>query len=418
MHAYLSTRLTAPRHNAPPEVIARQGGQIAPVALFGILIASAVLALMFDTSQKIVSRSQVTNAADAAAYSGAVWTARHLNFMAYTNRAMIANHAAVGHFVSYVSWIRYVDDSIDYIDRVTQWIPYAGQYVDLVQQIVDEVRDVTERAAKAAVPAIDGWNTMFRAAQMETHASLAAGHLQELMTQTARAYDPAIRINESDDLRGMPAELRTLLEAQLLEQLVAIPTFVQRYAAGNDRNSANELINTSLQANADVRRWVSGDRGWREDLTLAQIRKRGSSTSTQGSSSANWNAADELQHRTRDFTGWARWRRVGDRTSKASAREFASNYAGVPSYYNVAGAPADKALRIVALATLSPRAALVGMNTFDPPIAVAAFARVEFRRPTTGAFATLAGNGQEYANLFNPFWEAHLAPADFSRGIQ
>src|SRR5687768_1271021 len=77
-----------------------QRGQIAPVALFGVLIASAVLVVMFNTGQKVTERSQVANAADAAAYSGAVWTARHLNFMAYTNRAMIANHAAVGHFVS------------------------------------------------------------------------------------------------------------------------------------------------------------------------------------------------------------------------------------------------------------------------------------------------------------------------------
>ena len=78
----------------------RQRGQIAPVALFGVLIASATLVMMYNTGQKVTEKSQVANAADAAAYSGAVWTARHLNFMAYTNRAMIANHAAVGHFVS------------------------------------------------------------------------------------------------------------------------------------------------------------------------------------------------------------------------------------------------------------------------------------------------------------------------------
>jgi hypothetical protein len=117
------------------EYAAKVTGQIAPVALFGILIASGVLAMMFNTGQKITEKSQLANAADAAAYSGAVWTARHLNFMAYTNRAMIANHAAAGHFISYVSWIRYVNDSIDFIDRITQFIPYVGQYVDLVQMV-------------------------------------------------------------------------------------------------------------------------------------------------------------------------------------------------------------------------------------------------------------------------------------------
>ena len=101
-------------------------GQIAPVALFGVLIASAVLVVMFNTGQKVTERSLVANAADAAAYSGAVWTARHLNFMAYTNRGMIANHVAVGHFISYVSWVRYINDSLQAIDRITQWIPYLG----------------------------------------------------------------------------------------------------------------------------------------------------------------------------------------------------------------------------------------------------------------------------------------------------
>lgn len=51
-----------------------QRGQIAPVALFGVLIAGVVLVVMFNTEQKVTERSLVANAADAAAHSGAVWT--------------------------------------------------------------------------------------------------------------------------------------------------------------------------------------------------------------------------------------------------------------------------------------------------------------------------------------------------------
>lgn len=393
-----------------------QSGQVAPVALFGILIASAVLVMMFNTGQKVTEKSQVANAADAAAYSGAVWTARHLNFMAYTNRAMVANHAAVGHFVSYVSWIRYIDDSIQYIDRITQWIPYVGQYVDMVEEIADQVRNVTERTAQVAVPAIDGWNANFRAAQLEVQASLALGNLNDLMSQTAGAYDPQIRINDRDDLATMPAELRSMLEAQLLAQLATVPAFVQRFTAGNDSNSVSELISASLRVNTDMQRWVIGERGWRENLLAAQLRKQGSTTVTQGSSTADWKATDQLQHRKREFAGWSRWRRIGDQTSKASAREFASNYAGVPHYYNVAGAPGDHSLRIAVLATKRQAnvatADLLGMTANTQPLAVAALARVEFRRPSGNAFAALASNRREYANLFNPFWEARLAPLD------
>ncbi|HWK51718.1 MAG TPA: pilus assembly protein TadG-related protein [Steroidobacter sp.] len=396
----------------------RHRGQIAPVALFGVLISSAVLVVMFNTGQKVTERSQVANAADAAAYSGAVWTARHLNFIAYANRAMIANHVAVGHFVSYVSWVRYINDSIESIDRVTQWIPYVGQYVDLAEQISAQVRDATEQAAEITIPAIDAWNANIRAAQLEAHASLAFRNVQNLMDQTGRRYDPHIRINDGDALSRMPEELHALLEAQLMTQSAAVPSFIQRYTTSRDRNSMQQLVNASLRGNSDLQRWIAGERGWRENLLAAQLRKRGATSLSQSEGGADWRAEDQLQFRTRGVFGWHRWQRIGDRVSTASAREFDSDYAGVPAYYNVSGSPGDASLRIAAIATKAQAsvatADLLGMTATAQPLAVAAVARVEFRRPRGSAFVSLGERRHEYANLFNPFWEAKLAPVTWS----
>lgn len=396
----------------------RHRGQIAPVALFGVLITSAVLVVMFNTGQKVTERSQVANAADAAAYSGAVWTARHLNFMAYTNRAMIANHAAVGHFISYVSWVRYIDDSLQAIDRVTQWIPYVGQYVDLAEQIAAQVRDATEQTAQITVPALDTWNANFRAAQAEAQASLALHNLHSLMSQTARTYDEHIQINDDDALSRMPDELRALFEAQMIAQLAAVPTFVQRYTTGRDNSSMQELVSASLRTNTDLQRWIAGERGWQEDLLAVQLRKRGATSVTQTPNGGDWRAEDQLQFRTRSLFGWRSWQRIGDRVSSASAREFDSDYAGVPAYYNVAGQPGDSSLRIAVIATKAQSrvatADLLGMSNTVHPLAVAAIARVEFRRPGGTAFAAIGERRQEYANLFNPFWEAKLAPVTWS----
>lgn len=394
----------------------RQSGQIAPVASFGVLIAGAVLVTMFNTGQKITEKSQVANAADAAAYSGAVWTARHLNFMAYTNRAMVANHAAVGHLVSYVAWIRYVDDSIEYIDRITQFIPYVGQYVGVVEQLAQSLRDATQRAAAIAVPAVDGWNANLRAAQMEVQASLALDHLNDLMQQTAQRWDPAIRVNDRDAIGKLPHEIRAVVESQLIGQLVRVPTFVERFAAGSDHGAIGELIDASVRANNDMRRWIAGERGWRENLLLAQIRKQGGTGHSQTAAGADWRATDQLQHRTRSLFGWHRWRRIGDRPSSASASEFDSSYAGVPHYYNVAGSPGDRSLRIAALA-IKPQPQVqtrsqLGLATEASTLAVAAMAKVEFTRPDDGSFARLGVDRHEYANLFNPFWEARLAPLE------
>jgi hypothetical protein len=39
-------------------------------------------------------------------------------------------------------------------------------------------------------------------------------------------------------------------------------------------------------------------------------------------------------------------------------------------------------------------------------------ARVEFHRPVGSAFAALGTQQHEYANLFNPFWDAKLVAID------
>jgi hypothetical protein len=398
----------------------RQVGQIAPVALFGILIASAALVLMYNTGQKITEKSNVTNAADAAAYSGAVWTARHLNFLAYSNRAMVANHIAVGHYVSYTSWLRYVHESIEEVDRVAQWIPYVGQYVDAVEEIIQEVREANDDIASEVVEGIDRLNGGYRAAQVETQASLALNHLNDLMRATARAYDPDINVNEKGDLDAMPSALRAPIQAQLLSQLSAVPTFVQRYTASNDRGSLNEVITSSLSTTDNNNRWIAGRRGWSDTRLIREVRKDGSTTHTQNDRNADWRASDRLRYRVRQLFGWGDWHSLGG-TQRASARELYRNYAGVPNYYNLRGNPGDQSLRIGVLATKSQTrvatAQLLGMQSAREPIAAAAMARVEFRRPNGAAFASLAGSRVEYSNLFNPFWDAHLTAADLGLGF-
>jgi len=208
--------------------------------------------------------------------------------------------------------------------------------------------------------------------------------------------------------------LRSAIEVQLIAQLANVPTFVKRYTASGDHGAMQELIRASLNANEDMKRWIPGERGWREDRIVVQIRKRGSTSTRQDEDGADWNAQDQLQYRTRGVFGWHSWRRIGDQISRASATEFDSDYSGVPSYYNVSGSPGDRALRIAAVATKAQTRVRTresfGLDANGQPIAVAAMARVEFHRPSGTAFTALPRNAHEYANLFNPFWDAHLVP--------
>jgi hypothetical protein len=176
------------------------------------------------------------------------------------------------------------------------------------------------------------------------------------------------------------------------------------------------LIAASLRTNADTQHWITGERGWRENLLAAQIRKQGSTANVQTASSADWRASDQLQFRTLGIFGWGSWHRIGTRTSTARATQFDSNYSGVPAYYNVAGNPGEHFLRITAIATKRQSqvatADVFGMHASGQPLAIAAMARVEFKRPSGGAFTALRADRNEYANLFNPFWEAKLMPVE------
>ncbi len=93
-------------NNYKKSIIIRSGakknaGQSIILAMGIMLVASVMLFLVFNSGRAVNEKINLVNAADAAAYSGAQIAARQLNFMAYTNRAMIANEVAIGHVFSY-----------------------------------------------------------------------------------------------------------------------------------------------------------------------------------------------------------------------------------------------------------------------------------------------------------------------------
>lgn len=400
----------------------KQAGQIVPVALFGLLVLSTMLAVMYNTGQKVTDKSQVANAADAASYSGAVWTARHLNFMAYTNRAMIANHVAVGHYISYISWFRYVADSIEQISDYTSWIPYWGEIIEIINDIVSEVNSLNDDIAEGLVPAVDSLNTVYRAAQAETRASLVAGCLNDLMEKTAKTYDPTISVNSNGDLSALPSVLRVFLQAEVTYQVVQLPMFVKRYSAEDDDDRIKKLITQSYQAESDTRNWISGNRGWSLDMpevpVMHRLKKYGSTSMEQDDESADWKASDELQfcHKVIKLFK-TKWKCVAIVDDDAKASEFDDDYSGVPNYYNLDADPGDNpTLDIAAVASKKQAAVatkdLFGVTNNDQPMLVASMARVEFKRPSGFGFPSVGTNKEEYANLFNPFWDAHLVAFD------
>lgn len=84
-----------------------QKGQAMLFGLFFLAVVVMAMLILFNQGQLVKNRVQLENAADAAVYSQAKLAARHQNFIAYTNRAMVANEVSIGQMVALLSWAKH-----------------------------------------------------------------------------------------------------------------------------------------------------------------------------------------------------------------------------------------------------------------------------------------------------------------------
>lgn len=97
IQAMRKTRLAAPRLHA-------QRGQAMIFTLMFAGVIALIALMLYNSGMLANTKTQLQNAADAGAYSGAVLLARDHNFSAYTNRAMVANQVSVAQLVSLKSY--------------------------------------------------------------------------------------------------------------------------------------------------------------------------------------------------------------------------------------------------------------------------------------------------------------------------
>jgi len=388
-----------------------QRGQVLALALGLLAVALAGALVMYNAGQATAERAQLQDAADGAAWSGGLWVARRLNFMAYTNRAMVANHVAVGHLVSYVSWLEYVGDTATKIAFLTAWIPGISEATWMAAKVSQYLYKTTELAARLQVLALDTLNRFYLGVQGAARAGLSPLRLRRLMERVARAHVPAARVNDLADLKALAKKdpAAAALIAGIASEGMRLTAFVRTYTPSNDGGRIAGLSWASL---ARSRPWIEGNRGWKLKVPfVVRVRKLGS-TRQGGEDLMDWKASDELQVSwwkwTKCFAGWSGWSTVA--RGDASARGLYPGYAGIAGYHGLRGKPGDRRLTVTALAARPPSGRLEP-SAFVPgaaPVRMSAVARAEVyhKRPDAELFG-LPGKG-EHANLFNPFWETRL----------
>ena len=149
----------------------RESGQVLPLGLVLVVLGMMGALVLFNTGQVATDKMRLANSADAAAYSGALFQARALNYQAYSNRAMVANQVAIAQAVSIRSWMRYAEGAADNLATITSWIPYlnAGtrglrQGVASADSIVGAAADIYVGVASAITIALSVSQTAMQGA--------------------------------------------------------------------------------------------------------------------------------------------------------------------------------------------------------------------------------------------------------------
>ncbi len=226
-----------------------QRGQALVLGLFVLFLGTISLFYLFSTGQVSADKQRLTNTADAAAYSAALWRARVLNYDAYSNRAMIANEVAIAQTLTLASELQFNKNLAACFAReegdadttcqaavanIAQIIPYWVEIFEAVHyaleigdQVMTRVMDAEITTRSAVV------NRALSNTQTLMHASANFALLDNIVDDVVEANDPNFR--------------STVLPDQF-------ESFTRRYT-GNDRNRIANIVKRQLDPYSQERRW-------------------------------------------------------------------------------------------------------------------------------------------------------------------
>ena len=431
-----------------------QQGQVLVLALALLFAGCLGLVYLFSAGQVLATKQRLTHAADAAAYSAALWRARVLNYHAYSNRAIVAQEVAIAQAVTLVAWIKYFETFNQNAGQVIEVVfPPAAVIVELINQLNAIARQAAIGAATLEVflrgEAGVGYKNLLAASQEILQLSIGTFGLGAVANEVARANDPEFF-------------------AFVLPDEGLFQRFTKRYESDAERGRLRDLVIASLDDFVkdrpnDLPFLPSGCIGLSSDPNtwVSWVRKRGGTTLAPGLD--RWEAADTLSvhdHRPGGglFSRGCREREVAPfgwgaaeaaeqgegsivadpgnvrRNPRALAEadsemESFSSYDGITRVrdldYQSLDNPRFPVSPVAVLArvdgdqvrTAARLGAGAGRLALTPDFAggrlwALSAAQVYFRRPP-GAAARI-----EYASLYNPYWQARLAePSAAQRAV-
>jgi Flp pilus assembly protein TadG len=430
----------------------KERGQALVLGLVVLFFGTITLFYMFSTGQISADKERVTNAADAAAYSTALWRARALNYDAYANRAMIANEVAIAQTMTLVSEAQYLknfaaclslqsgDTGVTckaHVAYIVQFVPYFSAIASYIYDVLYYAETPLSYALEAEVETRSrGMNQALLASQEALMLSTNFLPLEKLADQIASLNDSHFRARMlPDNFEGPDG-------------------FTKRYTGADRQRSAN-IVRASLDG-------YTQNRGYTHRLDLLCIgyryQKRGGTTLDAGLE--RWEATDTLSEwqfkpklfgcdRKEEKMAWGERQasggtsnqdtgKVGDNPKARSEARSSANYDAFgggprrPDGYvgiqplielNYSALTHDDAdvrnpFHQLAVVVMLDKENVRTANTLNigvgrlrmtekmdhDRLSTVSAAQVYFKRP-----AARTDGAIEYPSLFNPYWQARLA---------
>ncbi len=406
-------------------------GQALVVMLAFMACLTGAFVMIFNAGQVVNDKIKLTNAADAAAYSAALWEARSLNFQAYLNRAIIANEVATAQLVSLRSWSQFVGRLTTNADHIARYIPPIAGAVRALAQGWGQIDNGVQRALPVLESALSLWNTRALVTAQ------AVAHQQALLA----AADLVQKVSVANEPRAEVATATRLLQTQNGE--IWQHRFTARYQrGGGDLRRFTRLLMDSRDGFTRSRRsdlpislpLMSMPRRGGTDL-LGEYSWRGVDTLSlhlnlllrHVETPLGWGAAEQRRQSVTQRGEHGGSLSRNPRASRLALRDsrVSDRYQGVPEIRDIvnpdrpgprtltytvalqlpatAMATADRLLMPAGLATLDG-----GIESVEPQLSGGALhalgsAEIYFQRP-----AARSDSRDEYPSLFNPYWQARL----------
>jgi hypothetical protein len=220
----------------------RQSGQAMPFTLaFGGAVALVTLVL-FNNGMLVNAKTRLQNAADAGAYSAGVLQARDHNFSALTNRAIVANQAAVAQIVSMKSFLEDASATRERMDGALlteeATLPVSKpMWTAGMNAPIKSVASAFNSAAPWAVEGLDRLIKAYEAAQQAHHAATALDMVL-VADEVVKRNDPNASISAGAFTTG-----RTTLHVKQWSE------YTQRHHANDDSAAADRFADVVVDAN-------------------------------------------------------------------------------------------------------------------------------------------------------------------------